>query len=74
MEELFDDPEVESFIFRDSGTARIKRGPSTPETRARWAEIKRHRIGSTWYEGDTLYRRASLGVTAFNVFRLGSDR
>lgn len=49
----------------DAGIARIKGCTSTPETQMRWAEIKKHRLGSVWQEGEHTYRRGPCGVTVF---------
>jgi hypothetical protein len=45
--------------------------PSTPTTKARWLEIKKHKLGEQWYEGDCLYIRGKQGVTVYDLRRFG---
>jgi hypothetical protein len=53
---LFDDPELIELLVEDP-TSKICGGSSTPETRARYASLKAKPSGSTWQEGDYIYKR-----------------
>jgi hypothetical protein len=66
----FDDPElIEVEVAMSSDRLNVGRGDSTPETRARWAKLKSKKEGTSWQEGDRLYRIGPRGVTVINLSR-----
>ena len=75
---LFDLPDNAYNVLVANEPTGVPRCASTPETRARWAEIKKHKLGSVWQEGEYTYRRgpkrgdglAVLVLTAVLTIRL----
>jgi hypothetical protein len=46
---------------------RVRRLPSTAQTRERYEFLRKKRIGATWEEDGCLYVKGQHGVTAFRV-------